>query len=390
MALESPTLLYATLAYSAVQFPQSSSASRRTLAAKMAARSLQSFQVEFGRQDLKTNLSLLAGSMMLFLADVVAGNTMALSWRVHIEGAKALLTHIKDQLRHRQPDSFTTYMPFFDRWYLSIESLSSLTTKGLATGPLPLLDISETVLNGDVCDDQFGYFSKLALVFREIGVAARQRSQDPETQDFSSGSDIFTPDILDIKADQLQSAVYEMLDKVRHEQLTFYPGVQERLTAQDIQDFRHTCEAFLHVAIIHIERRVRSFPSSPESLSEAFQGMIEHVQHLVEKHPPYMSSPASAITPVLFIAGCEAVGPDRDVVRNLLEAFNPEGKALSAARVKEALESFWAVSSTGGLPAALRYQGQSGELFNVIKILRWPLTHSSYSHYLPGLFPLVI
>ena len=99
LALRSPPLLYATLAYSAAQ-----EAMLRTAAATVAAdtslsryvdMSLSAFQAGLLRPDRSSQTGLLAASLMLCLVSVSSGDIHSGSWRVQAGGAKALLASIR-------------------------------------------------------------------------------------------------------------------------------------------------------------------------------------------------------------------------------------------------------------------------------------------------------
>lgn len=103
--------------------------------------SLSAFQAELRRSNLSSQASLLAASLMLCLISVPFGDIHSGFWRVHGEGAKALLASIRHSasasasiICSSPSAELEAIKKFLSRWYLNVESMASITSAGLVTG----------------------------------------------------------------------------------------------------------------------------------------------------------------------------------------------------------------------------------------------------------------
>ncbi|KAJ3544436.1 hypothetical protein NM208_g3053 [Fusarium decemcellulare] len=126
-------------------------------------------------------VSLGSASLMLCLDSILSGDVHSGSWRVHAEGAKALLASVRRSQSQRTAGTsaeLEAIIRFSSRWHLSVESLDAITSSGLAAGQCVVQDVGlgiitePTELSLDACDDHFGYPARFALLLREIGASA--------------------------------------------------------------------------------------------------------------------------------------------------------------------------------------------------------------------------
>ncbi|KAI8661101.1 hypothetical protein NCS55_00979300 [Fusarium keratoplasticum] len=263
LALQTPSLLYATLAYSAAQQAglQRNAATLDMSISRYVGMSLSAFQNELPRRACSNKASLLAASLMLCLVSVSSGDVQPRSWRVHAEGAKALLASIHASSLGISSE-LEAIITFLSRWYLSLESLTAIATSGLVTGQCVTQDatlgtISEPgQLALDVCDDYFGFPTRLALLFREIGASAWERRQQLSVIPRQATSFLTQTDF-DLVADDFHKKLTEIYHEVVCSPvgLNFYPGVREALSESEVRDFTASTEAYLSMARILVERR---------------------------------------------------------------------------------------------------------------------------------------
>ncbi|KAM5381905.1 hypothetical protein ACJZ2D_002895 [Fusarium nematophilum] len=190
LALQSPPLLYATSAYSAAQkaglLTTTAGGVTDSSIARYVGISLSAFQAELVRGGCISKASLLAASLMLCLVRVSSGDIQSGSWRVHAEGAKALLASVHRSglaMLSGPGAKLEAIIKFLSRWYLNLESLTSITRSGLLTGQCVVQDEASGVITDpplpslDACDDYYRYPAKVALLLREIGASAWERRQ---------------------------------------------------------------------------------------------------------------------------------------------------------------------------------------------------------------------
>ncbi|KAK7424523.1 hypothetical protein QQX98_000488 [Neonectria punicea] len=355
LALQSPPLLYATLAYSAVQ-----QASLHTVEAtdlhrsvsRYVGMSLAAFQAELPQAGSSSQASLLAASLMLCLVSMSSGDIHSGSWRVHAEGAKALLASIHRSDNASASADIDAIDKFLSRWYLNVESLASMTSAGLVTGQCVVQDSTWGTITEpdqfalDVCDDHFGYPARLAMLFREIGASAwerrRQLSLWPSLTEETAGFTVLTQQDFHLDADTLQASLDTISADTLHSSrgLAFYPGVREELSDTDVRGFVACTEAYIHMARILVERRVRGASSRSEMVQASARAIMRAVSSIPPSHEP---SPAMAIGPPLFTAGCEALElVDRQAVRNIFHDHYSEVRSKNMERALSILETLWA------------------------------------------------
>ncbi|KAL1966468.1 hypothetical protein VTN77DRAFT_4390 [Rasamsonia byssochlamydoides] len=332
MALQTPSLLYATMALSAIHLEALNNHSDTIKAApdiaRLMARSLEHFRTELQDPSRKGSDALLATARTLCLAEIHSGAIHPNTWRAHVEGAKALMASSAPQS--------STFRKYLDRWYRSIVSLTALNGNGppideVVLKPHPgnagLLD------DPDYLDDYWGFTVHLADIFREIGAAAWKRHQ-------SNGS---RPPIEEAefqeRAAYLELSVRTLIDRYAGKRPTFYPGVVEGLSEDCIREFMLCNEAFQHTALIHIYRRVRKWPATCPEVQHSVKRVLECTSQIVPKSG---LSPWVMLTTPLFTAGCEALGEDREAFKRLLLTLHDTTRIPNVLQSLKFLEIYWA------------------------------------------------
>lgn len=342
MALQTPSLLYATTALSAIHLQalnnQSESVKTAPDIARYMALSLEHFRKELQNPSSKGSDALLATARTLCLAEIHSGAVHPNSWRAHVEGAKALLMTASDNGRRSpSPQSSDGFRWYLDRWYRSIVSLAALTGNGPPIGEgteRPSSSVAAQVDSPDYLDDYWGFTVQLSAIFRQIGAAAWRIH--PDSQD---GKSIPDEGSVEDDAAVLESSVHHLMDQGAVSQPAFYPGVAEGLSEACIRDFILCNEAFQHSALIQIQRRLRRAPASSRLVQQSVKRILECT---VQIGPSSGLSPWVMLTTPLFIAGCEARGEDRDTVRQLLAALHDTIRVPNVLQSLKFLEQYWA------------------------------------------------
>ena len=197
-ALQTPSLLYATLALSAIHLQalrshhQSENVKSAPHIARLVAWSLEHFRSELQTtsRDKGSSDVLLATARTLCLAEIHSGAIHPNSWRAHIEGARALMVATEPSSGEGEGEGEGKFRQYLDRWHRSIVSLTALT----GNGP-PIGEVDGTGGLGsdtpDYLDDYWGFTVRLAAVFRGIGwVAWRARQRGSSTMHKVGGGDV--------------------------------------------------------------------------------------------------------------------------------------------------------------------------------------------------------
>lgn len=343
MALQTPSLLYATTALSAIHIQalhnQSESVKSAPDIARLMALSLEHFRKELQNPSSKDSEALVATARTLCLAEIHSGAINPNSWRAHIEGARALMktSDASGEDSLRSGNGFRRYL---DRWYWSIVSLTALTGNGPPIGDIS--DFAPTNQPGqkelpDYLDDYWGFTVDLAAVFRQIGAAAwRNHQLEKDAQGFVEGEVYGSAED---EAAVLESSIQHLMDRGASSQPSLYPGVAEGLSPDSIQHLALCNEAFQHSALIQIQRRLRKTPTTSSYVQQSVQRILACTAQI---GPSAGLSPWVMLTTPLFIAGCEAQGEDRDTVRRLLSSLHDTIRVPNVLQSLRFLEQYWA------------------------------------------------
>jgi hypothetical protein len=111
------------------------------------------------------------------------------------------------------------------------------------------------------------------------------------------------------------------------------------LTPKEMQEFKACDEAYRETALIHILRRVQQLPRSEPRV----QQHVKRILHCISKIEPSDGlSPWVMLTTPLYTAGCEALGSDREVVRDLHHHMFELLRIRNIERPLQLLEMKWA------------------------------------------------
>ena len=343
MALQTPSLLYATTALSAIHLQalhnQSESVKSAPDIARYMALSLEHFRKELENPSAKGSEALVATARTLCLAEIHSGAIHPNSWRAHIEGARALMKTIGGT-EDNPLGSGNGFRRYLDRWYWSIVSLTALTGNGPPIGDnadLTPSDWANLTESPDYLDDYWGFTVDLAAVFRRIGAAAwRNQQVEKGTQGFIEAE---IDSNVEDEAALLEHSVRQLMDRGANTQPSLYPGVAQGLTAESMQQLILCNEAFQHSALIQIHRRLRKTPTTSACVQQSVQRILECTAQI---GPSSGLSPWVMLTTPLFVAGCEARGKDRDTVRKLLASLHDTIRVPNVLQSLKFLEQYWA------------------------------------------------
>lgn len=344
MALQTPSLLYATMALSAIHMEALNNHSGTVKAApdiaRLMARSLEHFRLELQDSSRKGSDALLATARTLCLAEIHSGAIQPNTWRAHVEGAKALMSTTQSSYTPA-----TAFRKYLDRWYRSIVALTALNGNGPPIGETGAQTGATVSDDPDYLDDYWGFTVHLADIFREIGALAWQRHQDaitttqPKTLEPIKTEEDAESNI-DAQAARLEKSVLGLIARYnQHGGLVFYPGVKEKLSEDSIREFMLCNEAFQHTALIHIHRRVRKVPASSPEVQFSVKRILACTSHIV---PRSGLSPWVMLTTPLFTGGCEALGEDREAFKQLLTSLYNTTRIPNVLQSLEFLEKYWA------------------------------------------------
>jgi hypothetical protein len=305
------------------------------MVSSLMASSLQKLRLELQQDDIPANYALLATIRTLCVCEIHSGKADPGSWRAHVDGARALLETTRTLLREEDLYNQSEPQWLIESWYASIESLTALTThRGLPKGQMaefgPRALIHDATPGGQYLDIYTGYTTDLNVAFQEIGAAAWERNRLTSL----TGEELtLTAFDLDHEADWLEASIRSMISRP-----TFHPEIIGLLTNTEQREFEACNESYEYTALINIQRRVRQFPMSHPQVQESVKAIIRCARRISQS--PGLSPWVMMTTP-LFAAGCEAIGEDRKIIRDLMQSLYNSLRIRNCKRSLDMLELRW-------------------------------------------------
>lgn len=301
MALHIPSLMYATMALSALhrttllnQLPNRFIP--EAMVSELVSTSLGHLRRELQNQNSTERQLLLHTIRTLCVCEIYSGKADS-SWRVHVDGARAILDSVRSNNGGFGPDSDQWLT---ERWYSSIEALSAVTIRGLTQSPLQQEQDPRSTFYTTKNDDTFldiytGYSSDLNLVFMEIGSLSRRLKQ---AESRSGEVGMLSEALIQNEAHRLELVVRGMIRRDKEEGLKIPCEVS--LQKDEIRQFNACNAAYQHSALIHTYRRILRL----ESHSPEVQGCVRKILEVVCGVLPMIAlSPWALLTTPIFTAG---------------------------------------------------------------------------------------
>lgn len=298
IAIQIPSLMYGTLALSALHRLTLLNTVPETFTPEATISNLMSKSLKHLREELKTHSPqsrhlLLHTIRTLCVCEIYSGKADS-AWRIHVDGARAILSSMRYDVGPSESDGERWLT---SRWYSSMEALIALTDRGAVDG----CEQHDEVLSTDnalmssqnhFLDIYTGYSSDLNAVFQDIGVLARRR------QGLVTSSDLRVSVDLQIQSDRLEGILQEMIRRDREEGLKIPPGVL--LPKAQLKQFNACNIAYQHSALLHIYRRLQHKRRDSEEVQASVQKILDTVTDIL---PMEALSPWALLTTPIFTAG---------------------------------------------------------------------------------------
>jgi hypothetical protein len=301
VALETPSLLYATLAFSALHLStlvntgfSDGGVMSETSVADILACSITHLRQELEDKDPTCNNNtpgLLHTVKTLCLFEIYSGKYDS-SWRAHLKGARALLKTTPG-LSTNQSGGW-----LIARWYISIEALSALTNDETRDEQQQAIQpmIDSVVTQGSELDIYAGYSSDLHLAFKDIGYLMQQYAS---VRNEYCGDDILS-DLLRHcdECIEIEHRVETMISRDRDGGLRIPAEIS--LSTEEFQMFSACNSAYQYSALLHIRRRLYNMDSRSEQVQQCVRGVLDAVCNV---RPVTVLSPWILLTTPIFTAG---------------------------------------------------------------------------------------
>jgi hypothetical protein len=298
MAMQIPSLMYSTLALSALhRFTLLNGVPDRftpeVMISKLMSKSLKHLREELQINGPQSRHLLLHTIRTLCVCEIYSGKADS-AWRVHVDGARAILHSMRSIVGLSEDDEQAWLT---SRWYSSMEALTALTDRGTINGTEQgdeaLSADNEFVASRDhFLDIYTGYSSDLNAVFKDIGILAKRRQRLAALHDSQSVND------LQIQSDRLEGILRKMIRRDCEEGLKIPPDVL--LPRDQLKQFNACNVAYQHSALLHIHRRLQQRRPDSTEVQASVQKILETVYEIL---PMEALSPWALLTTPIFTAG---------------------------------------------------------------------------------------
>lgn len=278
--------------------------------------------------------TMLATCLIWCLTDVFTYRQGMSSWRIHLQGTRALLDENEAHRNFITPSaSFRSTMRHLYQLYLSlqilphiptIESLENSAQLGAQASQKP-----EWVSTASAEIDGFlGYSNELLDVLQQIDLLSRSVSDDG-TQ---------------FKADILLGKVKGMISRD-----TLSPqniSICTPLSPEYNREFALCHQIFQQATLIHLYRKLYRLPSGSQSIQASVHSIEEMISNITQGQPCHTWV---AMAMPLFTLGCEAFTKDQQVFA--MDKINKLEASIGSHHVKDirqALEDVWKLRENVG------------------------------------------
>jgi hypothetical protein len=297
--------------------------------------SLQNFQVPQDVSDDNTRDIAAATALMLCLCDVIAGGEKAGSWKVHLQGAMAILrqspTGATDQ------NQMSTQRRFLYRWGESLEVLSLLGPAAASNDELVESDDDES----DYIDEFHGFSRSLVQLIRQAHLLLLEQQSLQEGlvqiggQSQGAGLDRLSR-IIQTRCRMLIQLLKASLSKEEH---NFHPSLKSYIGSETQSDFVAVNVAFHHAVLLQLYRRVQGLAWDDSSVEQSTEAILTSLSQLQLREE---ACPGVAILQPLFDAGCSSTqNHHREQVLDLMDVLRKYYAMGNVSRAKAFLLEYW-------------------------------------------------
>ncbi|CAH0034004.1 unnamed protein product, partial [Clonostachys rhizophaga] len=329
--LHSPHLLSAGLALSAAGFLSrglvmidGTDVSRIIVHLQSSGLSLLRAALERGQMDEVS----LSTCIIWCLADVFSTRQGVSSWRIHLEGVRAILGSNKEfQDILAKPGPTQSALKHLYQLYLSLQTLPhvpSLPQVETLTETVAAEISSEPEMTSHPKIDGFlGYSEELLGVLQRIAQLTNQGQNNEDS--------------IRLEADILLGRVKSLIAR----DMSAPPSVSisSDLSTESGRDFALCNKIFQQATLIHLYRRLYNLPSGSAPIQGALTEMIELINSMTQGQPCHTWV---AMAMPLFTMGCEAFSDEqKEFVLDKIHKFEVCLGSLHVRVLRQALEDIW-------------------------------------------------
>jgi hypothetical protein len=278
-------------------------------------------------------IPLLATARALFVCEVFASEPSADRWSVHFRGARGLISRIQDKGLLQNP---TDELRFLLRWFDMTESLVCHSISDLAPrqSAIPTPTTLPSRFNDEpiYIDMYLARTKDLLGVFKEIARLYHINNTEA-TPDISSQSGQDDDEVW-----WLLSYLQSIIDRDQADPPPVMSIRDRVLSVAEINEYRLSNQIWQLTGLLLIYRRLRREPRTSTLVQDLVQRILESAERMTLRDG---LTPVTLLTPPLFFAGCDALGPDRPRIKTSLQGVSTALGLLNTQRALEILEEYW-------------------------------------------------
>ncbi|ETN39045.1 uncharacterized protein HMPREF1541_05267 [Cyphellophora europaea CBS 101466] len=285
-----------------------------------------------GQQGL---LVALATSLVLCLSNIVSSSSHRQDWIVHLKGASALVQRLEES-----GYEFEHSKRVLLRLYTSLTTIAALRHTPVNHALYNISDRNET---DDYIDDLAGFSKSLKPIIEAVqGQAALRKAMSKDSTELI----MLQEQHLHHTRRENQDLVLKLNSMLERRTLQFLPEIAERLSAATKRDFWLLDEAYHHMVLIQLYKRLDSTATSLEySRQFSVQRIISCIGSMDIMAKP---CPGVATLPPLFEAGCAATSAsDRWALTKLLSHIRACFGMGNVACTADFLKKLWSTEVRG-------------------------------------------
>ncbi|KAM6528128.1 hypothetical protein FALCPG4_009145 [Fusarium falciforme] len=332
--LYSPHLLSASLALSAAGLLSRGLSEVEGTSISYILEHLQSSGLSLLRKALteqRKDEVMVATCLIWCLADVFAGIQGVPSWRIHLQGIKALLDgHQPDDQLGTGDTAMESAMRHLFLLYRSLQTLPYLQTiepsgPSVDLGQTLFFDSSSGLTRSSKIDGFLGYSEELLDLLQHINSATRN----------NSGHQVS----LNAEADLLLGKINGMIS--RDAKTPPEVSISSTLSPQYSRDFLLCHQIFQQATLIQLYRQLYMMPSASQPIQSAVQAINGMIQNMTQGQP---CNTWVAMAMPLFTVGCEAFDDDqKDFILDKVQKLEVCIGSLHVHTIKRALKDVWKI-----------------------------------------------
>ncbi|KAI1980329.1 hypothetical protein LOZ51_005686 [Ophidiomyces ophidiicola] len=339
LAARTPHLLVALLSLAATHRASLGLSQSIAQLDALKAASLRCLQTALAHPASHQADAVIASILTLCTADIVSDGRSPGSWRSHLHGAAAVISHRLHTARGAgHPLAESTLLLW--RWYLSIETITLLSGNvTISPGSRTALQLRR-LIGHDAIDDLAGFSTALIPIFGDINLLAVESGLENSRQPAAHTDD--TPGLPNgLIRERCLRMIENITSMLGSHEPRFRPNIDASLSSRHRVDFAAVDETYHHVALLHLYRRILNLPLSHHLVQASVHQIILRVSAIHFAKGP---CPGVAVLQPLFAAGCEACNHvDRESVRALLSRLESQYGMGNVKKAKEFLEDLWAM-----------------------------------------------